>query len=386
MNIKETDKQYIMGTYGRVDVEIDHGKGSILYDTQGKRYIDFGSGIAVNTFGASDSEWIDAINAQLGKIQHTSNYYYTLPCAHLAEILCKRTNMSKVFFSNSGAEANECAIKAARKYGTDINPSKNIIITLKNSFHGRTITTLSATGQNVFHTNFTPFTEGFVYVEANNVNDLTDAMNENICGIMFELVQGEGGVLAMTTEFVSAAAELAKKYNALLIIDEVQTGNGRCGTLYAHQQFDISPDIFTTAKGLGGGLPIGATVFCEKLKDILPLGSHGSTFGGNPIASAGAISILNRIDEKLLLSINEKSNLIKAELSKLCEVEEISGMGLMLGIKTNKPAKDIMLGCIDCGLLVLTAKDKVRLLPPLNISDEELSEGLEILKNVIKNV
>ncbi len=385
MNIKETDKQYVMGTYGRVDLAIDHGSGSTLYDTEGKKYIDFGSGIAVNTFGASDPEWINAVTAQLDKIQHTSNYYYTKPCAELAEMLCKRTNMSKVFFSNSGAEANECAIKAARKYGTDKYPSKNVIITLKNSFHGRTITTLSATGQDVFHTNFTPFTEGFVYVEANNIEELTSAMNDNICAVMFELIQGEGGVLTMTPEFVKAAADLAKKYDALLIVDEVQTGNGRTGTLYANQQFDITPDIFTTAKGLGGGLPIGATVFAEKLKDILPPGSHGSTFGGNPIAAAGAVNILSRIDDRLLSEVREKSNLIKAELSALAEVEEISGLGLMLGIKTTKSAKDIMLYAMTKGLLVLTAKDKVRLLPPLNITNEELSEGLEILKDAIRN-
>ncbi len=385
MNIKETDKKYVMGTYGRVDLAIDHGKGSTLYDTEGKKYIDFGSGIAVNTFGASDPEWVKAVTAQLDKIQHTSNYYYTQPCAQLAEMLCQRTNMSKVFFSNSGAEANECAIKAARKYGTDKSASKNVIITLKNSFHGRTITTLSATGQDVFHTNFTPFTDGFVYVEANNTSDLTNAMNENICGIMFELVQGEGGVLTMTKEFVNTAAELAKEYDALLICDEVQTGNGRCGTLYAHQQFGITPDIFTTAKGLGGGLPIGATVFSEKVQDILPAGSHGSTFGGNPVAAAGAVNILSRIDNNLLADVNEKSKLIKSELSNLDDVEEISGMGLMLGIKTTKSAKDIMLYCMSKGLLVLTAKDKVRLLPPLNIAREELTEGLEILKDAIKN-
>lgn len=385
MNIKETDKQYIMGTYGRVDLAIDHGEGSTLYDTEGKKYIDFGSGIAVNTFGASDPEWVKAVGAQLGKIQHTSNYYYTRPCAELAEMLCQRTNMSKVFFSNSGAEANECAIKAARKYGTDKNPSKNVIITLKNSFHGRTITTLSATGQDVFHTNFTPFTEGFVYVEANNVDELTNAMNDNICGIMIELIQGEGGVLTMTQEFVTACTELAKKYDALLIIDEVQTGNGRTGTLYAHQQFGVAPDIFTTAKGLGGGLPIGATIFAEKVQGILPAGSHGSTFGGNPIAAAGAVNILSRIDDKLLAEVSQKSELIKSELSKLDLVEEISGMGLMLGIKTKKSAKDIMLYAMKKGLLVLTAKDKVRLLPPLNIANAELERGLEILKDAIKN-
>ncbi len=385
MNIKETDNKYIMGTYGRLDLAIDHGIGATLVDTSGKEYIDFGSGIAVNTLGASDKVWIEAVSEQLNKIQHTSNYYYTKPCSELAKILCERTNMSKVFFSNSGAEANECAIKAARKYGTDKNSNKNVIVTLKNSFHGRTVTTLSATGQEVFHKNFTPFTQGFCYVEANNVSELTKAMNDNICAIMLEIIQGEGGILPMTAEFLEAAVTLAKKYDALLIIDEVQTGNGRTGKLYAHQHFGIQPDIFTTAKGLGGGLPIGATVFCERLSNLLPAGSHGSTFGGNPVACAGAISILNRIDDALLLGVSEKSKKIISSLKDLSEVEEISGMGLMLGIKTKRSAKDILDYCQKKGLLVLTAKDKVRLLPPLNISDEELEKGIEILKDAIKN-
>ena len=384
MNIKETDKKYIMGTYGRVDLEISHGCGSTLFDTSGKKYIDFGSGIAVNTFGACDDLWVDAVTEQLKKIQHTSNYYYTKPCSDLAEILCEKTGMSKVFFSNSGAEANECAIKAARKYGTDKNPEKNIIITLKNSFHGRTVTTLSATGQEVFHKHFTPFTEGFKYIETNNTEELTNAMSKNVCGIMFEIIQGEGGILPMTKEFVSAAAVLAEKYDALLIIDEVQTGNGRTGKLYAHQHFGIKPDIFTTAKGLAGGLPIGATVFSEKLAEILPAGSHGSTFGGNPVSCAGAINILSRIDDSLLESVTEKSKKIISTLQCLDGVKDISGMGLMLGIKTKKDAKEVMKVCLDNGLLVLTAKDKVRLLPPLNITDEELSEGLEILKSAIE--
>lgn len=384
MSIKETDKKYIMGTYGRVDLEISHGCGSTFFDTNGKKYIDFGSGIAVNTFGVCDELWVDAVTEQLKKVQHTSNYYYTKPCADLAEILCKRTGMSKVFFSNSGAEANECAIKAARKYGTDKSPDKNIIITLKNSFHGRTVTTLSATGQEVFHKHFTPFTQGFEYVEANNIKDLHRAMNENVCGIMFEIIQGEGGVLPMTSEFISTAKALAQKYDSLLIIDEVQTGNGRTGKLYAHQHFGIKPDIFTTAKGLGGGLPIGATVFSEKLADILPAGSHGSTFGGNPIACAGAINILNRIDDLLLEEVAKKSKKIFSALESLDGVESISGMGLMLGIKTKKDAKEVMKNCLDSGLLVLTAKDKVRLLPPLNITDEELLSGLEILKSAIE--
>lgn len=385
MNTKEIDNKYIMGTYSRLDLNIERGSGAILVDSSGKEYIDFGSGIAVNTFGASDDEWVRAVSEQLSKIQHTSNYYYTKPCSDLAQMLCERCGMSKVFFSNSGAEANECAIKAARKYGTDKNPDKNVIITLKNSFHGRTITTLSATGQEVFHKNFTPFTQGFCYVEANNIEDLTSAMNESVCAIMLEIVQGEGGVLPLTQEFLDKAASLTKEYDALLIIDEVQTGNGRTGKLYAHQHFGITPDIFTTAKGLGGGLPIGATVFSEKLSQILPAGSHGSTFGGNPVACAGAVNILSRIDQKLLDSVCEKSNKIISALKDIDEVEEITGMGFMLGIKTQKSAKDILHYCQEKGLLVLTAKDKVRLLPPLNISDTEISKGIEILKEAIKN-
>lgn len=385
MNIKENDKKYIMGTYGRVDLDIHHGKGATLYSADCKEYIDFGSGIAVNTFGVCDTEWVDAVKAQLDKVQHTSNYYYTEPCSTLAKILCERTGMSKVFFSNSGAEANECAIKAARKYGTSKNPAKNTIITLKNSFHGRTVTTLSATGQDVFHTDFTPFTEGFVYAEANNVEDLTNMMNPNVCAIMFEIVQGEGGVLNLTAEFIQTAKALAEEFDALIIVDEVQTGNGRTGKLFAHQHFDLKPDIFTTAKGLGGGLPIGATVFSQKVENILPAGSHGSTFGGNPVACAGAINIINRIDDALLADVTRKSELIRTSLSALDEVEEISGMGLMLGIKTKKSAKDIMNKCLEKGLLVLTAKDKVRLLPPLNITNEELCRGLEILNEAIKN-
>ena len=385
MTIKETDQKYIMGTYGRVELELDHGFGATLVDTNGRKYIDFGSGIAVNTFGACDKAWVEAVSAQLEKIQHTSNYYYTKPCADLAEIICTRTGMSKVFFSNSGAEANECAIKAARKYGTDKSPDKNVIITLKNSFHGRTVTTLSATGQEVFHKHFTPFTEGFCYVEANNIQDLENAMNENVCAIMFEIIQGEGGVLPMTTEFIESIKAMSQKYDALIVIDEVQTGNGRTGKLYAHQNFDLCPDIFTTAKGLAGGLPIGATVFSERLADILPAGSHGSTFGGNPVACAGAISILNRIDDVLLSQVTDKSQKINSALKDLDGVEEITGMGFMLGIKTKKDAKSILKYCQDKGLLVLTAKDKVRLLPPLNITDAELDEGLSILADAINN-
>lgn len=386
MTIKETDKKYVLPTYGRLDLEIVSGKGSTLTASDGKEYIDFGSGIAVNTFGACDDEWIDAVTKQLKKIQHTSNYYYTEPCSTLAKMLCEKTGMSKVFFSNSGAEANECAIKAARKYGTDKNPDKNIIITLRNSFHGRTVTTLSATGQDGFHKHFTPFTDGFVYVTANDIEELKNTANENCCAIMFELIQGEGGVLPLTKEFVLAAKEIAEKNDMLLIIDEVQTGNGRTGKLYAHQHFDISPDIFTTAKGLAGGLPIGATVFSEKLKDIMPAGSHGSTFGGNPISAAAAVNVLSRLNDEFLAEVTENCEYLWNELSKIDGIEEVCGMGYMIGLSTRKDAKEILKKCLENGLLVLTAKDKVRLLPPLNITREELDKGIKILKTVIETI
>jgi len=385
MNIKEKDQSYIMPTYGRLDVALVSGKGSTMTDDTGKEYIDFGSGIAVNTFGACDEEWVKAVTAQLNTIQHTSNYYYTKPCSDLAEILCKRTGMSKVFFSNSGAEANECAIKGARKYGTDKNPDKNIIITLKNSFHGRTITTLSATGQDVFHKNFTPFTEGFVYAEANNIEDLKSLANDNCCAIMFECIQGEGGVLPLTQEFVDAAVEIAKEHDMLIVVDEVQTGNGRTGKLYAHEHYGIKPDIFSTAKGLAGGLPMGATLFSEKVKDILPAGSHGSTFGGNPIAAAGAVNIISRLDDAFLKTVEENSNYLWSELKKIKGVKSVCGKGYMIGIETEADAKDILKKSLENGLLVLTAKDKVRLLPPLNITKDELDKGLRILKSVIES-
>ncbi|MBQ7960413.1 MAG: aspartate aminotransferase family protein [Clostridia bacterium] len=386
MNIKEKDQKYIMPTYGRLDVALVEGKGSTLKDSEGKEYIDFGSGIAVNTFGACDEEWVKAVTAQLNAIQHTSNYYYTKPCSDLAELLCEKTGMSKVFFSNSGAEANECAIKAARKYGTDKNPEKNIIITLKNSFHGRTVTTLSATGQDVFHKHFTPFTEGFVYAEANNIESLKALASPSCCAIMFECIQGEGGVLPLTQEFVEAAKKIADENDMLIVIDEVQTGNGRTGKLYAHEHYGIKPDIFSTAKGLAGGLPIGATLFSEKVKDVLPAGSHGSTFGGNPIAAAGAVNVLSRLDNDFLNTVEENSAYLWSKLREIKGVKSICGKGYMIGIETETDAKEILKKCLENGLLVLTAKDKVRLLPPLNITKNELDKGISIFKSVMESL
>lgn len=384
MNTKEADKKYVMGTYGRYDLELTHGKGSTVFSGDGKKYIDFGSGIAVNTFGFADSEYVEAVCGQLKKLQHTSNYYYTEPCARLAEALCTRTGMSRVFFSNSGAEANECAIKAARKYGTDRDAEKNVIVTLKNSFHGRTVTTLSATGQDVFHHSFTPFTEGFVYVEAGNIAELRAAAENNkCCAIMMEMIQGEGGVIQLEADFVNEAAKIAKEHDMLIVVDEVQTGNGRTGKLYAYEHFGLKPDIVTTAKGLAGGLPIGATMFSERVEKILTPGSHGSTFGGNPVSCAAALNVLSRIDGALMARITEKSGYIASRLRKMNGVTAVSGMGYMLGASVEGDAHEIAAKCLENGLLILTAKDKLRLLPALNITDAEFDEGLEILENVM---
>ena len=381
MTIKEIDKQYIANTYARFDVVLTEGKGSVLKDENGKEYIDLGTGIAVNGFGVGDNEWKQAVIAQLDKIQHTSNLYYSGPCALLAETLCKRTGMKKVFFSNSGAEANETAIKAARKYG-ELHKGKeyNTIVTLKNSFHGRTITTLSATGQDVFHAHFTPMTAGFVHATANDIEELeTLVKTHKCCGVMLELVQGEGGVMPLDKAYVQKVAELVKKENLLLVVDEVQTGNGRTGTLYAFEQYGITPDVVTTAKGLGGGLPIGATLLGERAENLFTAGLNGSTFGGNPVCAAGAISIINRIDEKLLAEVREKSEYIFTELNGAKGVKSVSGLGLMIGIECEDAGK-VIAGCMERGVLVIKAKNKVRLLPALNIPFALLKKAINILK------
>lgn len=369
MSIFEKDKQYIAGTYARFPLELSEGNGALLYDVNEKEYIDLGSGIAVNTFGAADDEWVEAVTVQASLLGHTSNLYYTKPCADLAEMLCERTGMKKVFFSNSGAEANECAIKTARLWALrNKGEGNSTIITLKNSFHGRTITTLAATGQDNFHTDFGPFTEGFVYAEANNLDSVKElAENNNCAAIMMETIQGEGGVLPLTEEFVKGVCEIAKEKNMLVIIDEVQTGNGRTGKLYSYMNYGITPDIVSTAKGLAGGLPLGCTMLGEKVQDILTAGSHGSTFGGNPICCAGAISILSRITDELLDEVTEKSEYIISRLSECKKVKSVSGKGLMLGIECEKPAKAVIASAMEKGVLVLSAKTKVRLLPPLNI-------------------
>ena len=386
MSITSNDKQFVANTYARFPIELVSGKGAILKDSNGKEYIDLGSGIAVNIFGVADDEWQKAVTHQLSVLPHTSNLYYSEPCSTLAELLCERTGMKKVFFSNSGAEANECAIKVARKYAFDKygDESHSTIITLKNSFHGRTIATLKATGQDVFHTDFGPFPEGFVYAEANNFDDVKKFVDTDKCiAVMMELVQGEGGVCKLDENFVKSVAELVKEKDMLLIIDEVQTGNGRTGELYAYMHYGIQPDIVTTAKGLGGGLPIGATMLGENVENVLTYGSHGSTFGGNPVSCAGACNIIKRIDDKLLNEVKEKSAYIFSELEGAKGVKSVSGLGLMIGVETEKPAKEVANACIEKCVLVLTAKTKVRLLPSLNIDWDDLKKAIRILKEVI---
>lgn len=385
MNTKELDNQYVAHAYGRFDVALTKGQGSTLYDEDGKKYIDFGSGIGVTAFGINDPVWTKAVEEQLHRVQHTSNLYYTAPCAKLAQLLCEKSGMKKVFFGNSGAEANEGAIKFARKYSFDkYGAGRSTIITLVNSFHGRTITTLAATGQDSFHTVFDPFTPGFKYCPANDIEALQAAATDDVCAVLFECVQGEGGVNNLAPTFVNAIAKLAKEKDILIAVDEVQTGNGRTGTYFAYQQYGITPDIVTTAKGLGGGLPIGAVLFGEKLQDTMTPGSHGSTFGGNPVVAAGACSIVERIDDDFLSEVQRKSEKIRTALAKVKGVQSISGMGLMLGIETDKSAGEVAKACLANGLLILTAKTKLRLLPALNISDAELDEGLEILKGVLE--
>ena len=382
-DIIEEDKKYIAGTYARFPVAFKEGKGSRLYDYDGREYVDCGSGIAVNIFGVNDEEWKNAVIAQINSIQHASNLYYTKPQADLARLLCEKTGAEKVFFGNSGAEANECAIKAARKYGEiKYGADRKQIITLKESFHGRTLATLAATGQDAFHKYYGPFPEGFVYADP-TIEGVEACMNERTCAVMIECIQGESGVNVLDKNFVQAVEKLCRERDIIFICDEVQTGNGRTGRLYAYQAYGVSPDIVTTAKGLGGGLPIGACMLFEKCAGVFGHGDHGSTFGGNPVVCAGAYSILSRIDEKLLQSVREKGEYFREGLKKIDGVKEVTGMGLMIGIHTDKPAAEVANECMKRGLLVLTAHSNVRLLPPLTISKDDIDFALKILNEVI---
>ncbi len=389
MNTIEKFNSHVMATYGRYDVVMEKGNGRTAIDENGKEYIDFGSGIGTNSLGYCDEEWADAVCAQARAVQHTSNYYYTKVQADFAEKLCGVSGYDKVFFGNSGAEANECAIKLARKYSFDKygkDAERYKIITLKNSFHGRTLTTLSATGQDVFHNYFFPFTQGFDFAEANNIDDLKAKIDDKTCAVMFEFVQGEGGVIPLDKEFVEAIFEMCAEKDILTIADEVQTGAGRTGRFLASQNYGVKPDITTMAKGLAGGVPIGACLASEKCAGVLVKGTHGSTFGGNPLACAGGLAVLNKVgDDGFLAQVREKSEYFREKLAQIPEVESVDGLGLMIGVRLkSKKAADICKVAVDNGLLLLTAKDKLRFLPPLNITKEEIDKGIDILSQLLK--
>lgn len=383
--IQKLDQEKIVGTYSRYDMVADHGKGAKCVSVDGKEYIDFTAGIGVNCLGFCDDGWVEAVTAQLKKLQHVSNLFYSEPQVKAADLLTKKTGLKKVFFGNSGAEANEAAIKTARKYGTTQRGEHvNKIISLANSFHGRTMATITATGQEKYHKFFTPFLEGFKYCEANNIEQLKSLVDDDVCAIMMEMVQGEGGVLDLDPAFVKAAEELCREHDLVFIVDEVQTGIGRTGKLFAYEYFDVTPDIVTFAKGIGGGLPIGGVLMGEKCCDVLKPGDHGTTYGGNPVACAGAAEVLTRIDDAFLEEVQKKSSYLKEKLQALPHVTAVSGLGMMLGVSLDgKEAGEVVKKALEEGLMVLTAKDKVRLLPPLTITYDEIDQGIEILKKAL---
>ncbi len=381
MNTIALDNQYVAPTYKRFPVEIVSGKGSLVRDADGREYIDMGSGIAVTSFGIADDEWIAAVEKQIRSVQHMSNLYYTAPCALLAEALCRRTGMKKVFFGNSGAEANECAVKVARKWASEHkSPSCSTIVTLKNSFHGRTLTTLAATGQDHYHELYQPLTPGFAHIDAGDLDTLKALCSTgNVAGILIECVQGEGGVVPLDPGFASALDQFTKEQDILLMVDEVQTGNGRTGKMYAYMNYGLHPDVVTTAKGLAGGLPIGAALLSEKVQDVFSYGDHGSTFGGNPVAASAALSVVSRLTDDFLDEVSRKGKLLRSLLENKPGIESVSGLGLMLGLKTAKPAGEVVAACMEKGVLCLTAKDKVRLLPALNIPEDLLRRAASVV-------
>ena len=384
MTFEEKDKQYIAATYARFPVRLVRGEGRTVYDADGKAYLDLASGIGVNIFGYGDEEWTAAVTAQLDTLQHASNLYYTEPCVSLAEALCERSGMEKVFFCNSGAEANECAIKAARKWGEEHkSPEHFNIVTLKGGFHGRTLAALAATGQEEYHKDFLPLTPGFLTADPEDAEGLERVVTEHKCAaVMLETVQGEGGVVPLSEEFLRAAADIAKRHDLLLIIDEVQTGMGRTGAFYSYMRFGLQPDIVTSAKGLGGGLPIGAVLFGGRTADVLTPGTHGSTFGGNPVVTAGALNIVKRLTPEFLAEVSRKGERLASALTGAKGIRAVTGRGLMLGVLAEKPAGEVIAALRDEGVLVIKAKDKVRLLPPLNITDDEIDFAVRAIKKV----
>lgn len=384
MTFEEKDKQYIAATYARFPVRLVRGEGRTVYDAEGKSYLDLASGIGVNIFGYQDEEWTAAVTAQLQKLQHASNLYYTEPCVSLAEALCERSGMEKVFFCNSGAEANECAIKAARKWGEEHkSPEHFNIVTLKGGFHGRTLAALAATGQEEYHKDFLPLTPGFLTVAPEDAEGLERVVTEHKCAaVMLETVQGEGGVVPLSEEFLRAAADIAKRHDLLLIVDEVQTGMGRTGAFYSYMRFGLQPDIVTSAKGLGGGLPIGAVLFGGRTADVLTPGTHGSTFGGNPVVTAGALNIVKRLTPEFLAEVSRKGERLASALTGAKGIRAVTGRGLILGVLTEKPVGEVIAALRDEGVLVIKAKDKVRLLPPLNITDDEIDFAVRAIKKV----
>lgn len=384
---KQYDDEYIIHSYGRFPVLLTKGKGATVQDDTGKTYIDFTSGIGVNALGFCDDNWVQAVSTQLQSLQHTSNLYYTEPCIQAAKLLCEKSGMKKVFFGNSGAEANEGVIKAARKYSfLKYGASRNKIIALQNSFHGRTMAALSATGQDAYHNFFFPFVDGFSFAKANDFADILSKMTDDVCAVMLETVQGEGGVVPLDKEYVQAVAKACKEKDILLIVDEVQTGMGRTGSLFSYQQFGIQPDLVSCAKGLGGGLPIGAVLFGEKTETVFVPGDHGSTFGGNPVVCAGAVHILNTMDEAFLQDVQKKGAYLKEKIEKMPHVENVAGLGMMLGIQLDVETKPVINALLEAGLLVLSAKTKIRLLPPLTITQEELDKGLTILEQTLASL
>lgn len=385
--IKNDEQEYLMHTYGRFNAALVSGKGAVAKDVNGKEYIDFTSGIGVNSLGYCDEGWVRAVTAQASTLQHISNLYYSPLQVEVGKKLCELTGMDKVFLCNSGAEANECAIKIARKYSYDkYGKGRQKIITLVNSFHGRTVTTLAATGQDVFHNFFFPFTEGFEYVKANDIDDLHTHLSDEVCAIFVELIQGEGGVMPLSEEFLIEISNICAEKDILFMIDEVQTGMSRTGEVFSYQHYSLKPDVITSAKGLGGGVPIGACICGENLSAVMTPGTHGTTFGGNPIACAAAKEVLSRVTtDEFLAEVRKKGDYIREKLVTFGNVKEVRGMGLMIGIVTEKDnAKEIAAKCVENGLLILTAKDLLRLLPPLNITYDEIDKGLSILKNVME--